>query len=128
MKRLPESELEIMMIIWSSQECMSVNEILEAMVRDKDLTIGALHSYMKRLVNKGFLKCCKRGKQNVYAALVTQEEYQEIESGTVLKQLYNGSLKSFVTALYNSDQITQSDVDELREFIDSFSEKGEDMR
>lgn len=125
MKRLPESELEIMMIVWNSQETVSVNQILEQMIKDKDLTLGALHSYLKRLVNKGFLKTYKKGKQNVYEALITQTEYQEMESGTMLRQLYNGSLKTFVATLYNSDQITQEDVDELRSFIDSFSDKSE---
>lgn len=125
MKRLPESELEIMMIVWNSQEAVSVNQILEQMTKDKDLTSGALHSYLKRLVNKGFLKTYKKGKQNVYEALITQIEYQEMESGTMLRQLYNGSLKTFVATLYNSDQITQEDVDELRSFIDSFSDKSE---
>lgn len=126
MRRLPESELEIMMIVWNSSEAVSVNHILEQMTKDKDLTLGALHSYLKRLVNKGFLTTCKKGKQNVYEALITQTEYQEMESGTILKQLYNGSLKTFVATLYNSDQITQEDVDELRSFIDSFSSKMED--
>ncbi|MBO5088592.1 MAG: BlaI/MecI/CopY family transcriptional regulator [Lachnospiraceae bacterium] len=126
MRRLPESELEIMMIVWNSSEAVSVNRILEQMTKDKDLTLGALHSYLKRLVNKGFLITRKRGKQNVYEALITQTEYQEMESRTILKQLYNGSLKTFVATLYNSDQITREDVDELRSFIDSFSDKSED--
>ena len=125
MRRLPDSELEIMMIVWNSSEAVSVNQILEQMTKDKDLTLGALHSYLKRIVKKEFLQTNKKGNQNVYEALITQAEYQEKESGTILKQLYNGSLKTFVATLYNSDQITQEDVDELRSFIDSFSSKKE---
>jgi predicted transcriptional regulator len=74
-------------------------------------------------VEKGFLKCYKQGKQNVYEAIVTEEEYQQEESSSVLKKLYGGSLKNFVAALYNSEQLTKKDIVEVREFIETFDKK-----
>jgi predicted transcriptional regulator len=123
MKRLPESELDIMIIVWSTEGPVSVTYILEKLNADKKLTISALHSYLRRLVEKGFLKCYKQGKQNVYEAIVTEEEYQQEESSSVLKKLYGGSLKNFVAALYNSEQLTKKDIVEVREFIETFDKK-----
>ena len=125
MKRLPESELDIMLIIWKRGRAVSVNEILEIINTERELTLSALHSYMRRLVEKGFLKCFKKGKQNYYEALVTEAEYRQDESGSVLRKLYGGSLKNFVAALYDSDQITMQDIEEMKEYLDQFGKDGD---
>lgn len=123
MKRLPESELDIMIIVWQNKGPITVNDILERVNSEKKLTLSALHSYLRRLVEKGFLTCYKQGKQNAYEALVTETEYQQEESGSVLQKLYGGSLKNFVAALYSSEQITRQDIEEMKAFIQQFDEK-----
>lgn len=63
-KRLPESELDIMLAVWTAEGEISAPEILSAL--DRPLTASALHSYLKRLEEKGFLSCRKEGKTNLY--------------------------------------------------------------
>ena len=55
MIKLPESELEVMLILWEKNgEEMSVNEVWEALNGQKKITMGALHSYLNRLEEKGY--------------------------------------------------------------------------
>ena len=51
--RLPESELDIMLVIWDLGGQAAAPDILEAL--ERPLTASALHSYLKRLEEKGYL-------------------------------------------------------------------------
>lgn len=116
LSRLPESELDIMLAVWSLGGDASAPSIGAALGRD--LTASALHSYLKRLEDKGFLRRRKEGKVNVYTALVSESEYQSAESGSVLDKLYNGSLKNFAAALWDGGKLSQDDVSELRSYLE----------
>lgn len=120
--RLPESELDVMLAVWRRGGRSTAPEIGEALGRP--LTASALHSYLKRLEEKGYLSCEKEGKVNRYTALITEEDYRENEGGAVLDRLYGGSLKTFAAALWDGGKLSQADVDELRAFLDQL-ERGE---
>lgn len=114
--RLPESELDVMLVVWKHEGEVSAPEIGEGLGRE--LTASALHSYLKRLAEKGFLACRKAGKVNVYTALVTEVDYRRSESGAVLEKLYGGSLKTFTAALWDGGQLSQDEVSELRSYLE----------
>ena len=61
-KSLPESELDIMLVVWKAEGPISAPKIMERL--ERRLTASALHSYLKRLEEKGFLVCEKAGKTN----------------------------------------------------------------
>lgn len=114
--RLPESELDVMLAVWKRGGEASAPEIGEGLGRA--LTASALHSYLKRLEEKGFLACRKAGKVNVYTALVTESDYRRAESGAVLEKLYDGSLKNFAAALWDGGKLSGDEVRELRSYLE----------
>ena len=105
-KRLPESELDIMLVVWAGEGGITAPAILEGL--ERPLTASALHSYLKRLEEKGFLACEKRGKVNYYTPTVSQEEYQRSEGRSILRKLYGGSLSRFAAALYDGERVAPS--------------------
>lgn len=115
-KNLPDSELDIMLAVWGSQGAATAPAILEAL--EKPLTASALHSYLKRLEEKGFLRCEKEGRVNRYTALISEEEYRRHAGGAVLEKLYEGSLKTFAAALWDGGKLSEADLDELRAYLD----------
>lgn len=115
-KSLPESELDIMLAVWQGEGPVSAPAILEAL--EKPLTASALHSYLKRLEEKGFLRCEKEGRVNRYLPLVSEEAYRRSEGGAVLEKLYEGSLKTFAAALWDGGSLSREDVSELKNFLD----------
>lgn len=115
-KSLPDSELDIMLVVWRAGKPVSAPCILEAL--EKPLTASALHSYLKRLEEKGFLACEKDGRVNCYTALIPEEEYRRHAGGAVLDKLYDGSLKTFAAALWDGGKLSQAEVDELRDYLD----------
>ena len=121
-RHLPESELDIMLVIWNNPQAVSAPAILEGL--EKPLTASALHSYLKRLEEKGFLSCTKRGKMNTYTALVTREEYQRSAGSSMLKKLYNNSLSHFAAALYDGKQMKKEELEELQALLNRLSGEG----
>lgn len=124
MKRLPESELEIMMIIWRHDGPVNRMEIEEHL--NKDVAAPTILSFLNRLEAKGFVRVEKVGKVNWYTPLVKEEEYLQKESKNILQKMYRNSLKNFVTALYDGDGLSAQDMDELRAFLEEKSAKKKD--
>lgn len=124
MKRLPESELEIMMIIWRHDGPVNRMEIEEHL--KKDVAAPTILSFLNRLEAKGFVRVEKIGKVNWYTPLVKEEEYLQKESKNILQKMYRNSLKNFVTALYDGDGLSAQDMDELRVFLEEKSAKKQD--
>ena len=82
---------------------------------------NTVNTYLTRLCEKGFLSSRREGRNNLYTPLVSKDRYLEFESRSVLKRLYGGSLGSFVAALNAEKPLEQSEIDELRQFLDDMS-------
>ena len=119
MKRLPESELEIMMIIWQYDRAVNRMEIEEHL--QKEVAAPTILSFLNRLEKKGFVKVEKEGKINWYTPLIKEEEYLQKESRNILQRMYQNSVKNFVTALYDGDGLSDRELQELKAFIEEKS-------
>ncbi|MCM1122956.1 MAG: BlaI/MecI/CopY family transcriptional regulator [Eubacterium sp.] len=119
MKRLPESELEIMMIIWKYNRPVNRMEIEKHL--KKEVAAPTILSFLNRLEAKGFVSVEKVGKINWYTPLVKEDEYLQKESRNILQKMYQNSLKNFVTALYDGDGLSAQDIEDLKSFIEEKS-------
>lgn len=116
-QRLPDSELDVMLILWNNHPPMSRAEIEEILNEKKALSPTTILTLLSRLEKKGFVSVEKQGKTNLYTPLVEQEEYQQGESQNLLEKLYGNSLKKFVSSLYNGRKLDSEDIRELSELI-----------
>ena len=117
MKKLPESELEIMLIIWDAGEkAVTSDYILERI--DRGWTKTTLLNLLSRLSARGFVSCEKEGRHNVYTPLVDRDKYLQEESRSFLKRMYRNSLTKMVASLYDGDSVTKADLEELKAFIE----------
>lgn len=122
-KRLPESELDIMLVVWKHGGAITAPAILAGL--ERPLTASALHSYLKRLEEKGFLSCAKDGKVNAYTALIPQEEYRKTAGKSLLEKLYGGSLARFAASLYDGEPVGREELAELQTLLDELREGAE---
>lgn len=117
MKRLPDSELEIMLIIWDLNKPVTRFEIEEQLDSERKLSPTTVLSFLSRLQEKGFLEVQKAGKNNVYIPLIEKEQYMQTESRNILKRLYQNSAKNFLAALYDGDSLSEEEMKELEDYI-----------
>lgn len=116
-KRLPDAEFTVMKAIWSLNSPITTNEITNKLA-DMSWKPQTLLTVLKRLSEKGFLNIIKEGKQHQYKVLITEDEYLEIETGSFLKRYAGNSIGALVKTLYSEGELTQDDIDELRDILD----------
>ena len=116
-KRLPESELEIMQIIWKKSAPVSRVDIEQALQETHPLAPTTILTLLTRLCEKGFLSLKKGGRSNLYEPLITEKEYLAAESRSFLDRVFHGSVASFATALCDSG-VTKEELEELRRLLE----------
>ena len=125
--RLPDSELDIMLVLWKYEPPMTRIEIERVVNEKKALAPTTILSLLTRLEKKNFVKVTKQAKMNLSTPLISQEEYQQSESKSVLEKLYGNSLKKFVASLYQGKKMNQDDIKELHDFLEELEDKEEDL-
>ena len=118
MKKLPDSELEIMLIIWEYDRPVTRFEIESKLDEERKLSPTTILSFLSRLQEKGFLDVRKEGKNNIYSAIIPKESYTQTESKNMLKKLYKNSVKNFLAALCDGNNLSEKDLQELEEYIE----------
>lgn len=112
-KKLPETEFEIMKVVWSKEPPVTTNTIMKQLGNEKDWKIQTVVSLMKRLIERGFLGSEKAGKERQYYPLITRDEYLQMETGNFFRQYHDGSVLNLINTLYDGDTVTDDDIEEL---------------
>lgn len=114
MKRLPDTELEVIKALWDSGP-----DTPRTALEDKLSSFGwapnTVNTYLTRLVKKGFVSVEHKRTGNLYTALVSRDEYQAFDSRATLSQLY-GSPRNFVAALAR-EGLNKDELDDLRRLL-----------
>ena len=124
-QRLPESELDIMLVLWNGPPPMTRPEIEKVINTKKNLAPTTILSLLTRLEAKNFVEVTRQGKMNLYTPLVSQADYQSHESRSVLEKLYGNSLKKFVTSLYQGKKISSEEIQDLSDFLKELDDREE---
>jgi predicted transcriptional regulator len=117
MKKLPDTEFEIMKVVWANEPPITTNMIMEQLGNKKKWKAPTVISLMSRLVERGFLRTEKTGKERIYFPLVTKQEYLKFETGNFMKQYHENSFLSLVNTLYAGKQLSDSDLEELMNWL-----------
>lgn len=118
-KRLGDAELEIMMTIWDAKSSLTSVQIREKLDSNRGWAMSTLMTSLSRMVDKGFLTCDKSTGINVYTPLVEEADYKLQESQSFLEKMYGNSFPSMITTLYNKKAINESDIEELRNLLNT---------
>lgn len=117
MKKLPDTEFEIMKVVWANKPPITTNMVMEQLGNERGWKAPTVISLMLRLVEKGFLRTEKNGKERIYFPLVGKEDYLEFETGNFMKQYHENSFLSLVNTLYDGKKLNDSDIDELMKWV-----------
>lgn len=113
MKKLPDAEFDIMKVVWANEPPITTNTIMEHLGREREWKAQTVISLMLRLVERGFLRTEKHGKERTYFPLVSREDYLKFETGNFIKQYHESSFLNLVNTLYDDKALSETDIDEL---------------
>lgn len=125
MIQLSDAELEIMKIIWENPEEITLFPYImeELAARGKPCQKNTLIVLLSRLINKGFLSAKKIGRRNEYTTLVSETEYQTVQTKNFLEKIYEGKVKGLVSNLISGDLLADEEYEELKKLLEEGREK-----
>ncbi len=119
-KRLPDTELEVMQAIWACKSPVARVDI-EMLLKDTHpMAMTTLLTILTRLAEKEFIRIEKVSRSARYYPLVSQQEYLAEQSKNFISKLCGGNLSTFAMALCDSG-LSKEDLAELRVLLDKDS-------
>jgi predicted transcriptional regulator len=115
-KRLPDAEFEVMKVIWNNTPPVTTLEIMDKLELNnwKPQTVLTM---LVRLIEKGFLKSERVGRERNYTPIIQKQDYMRIETGDFVKRYGGNSVGSLVKALYDDQNLSQDDLRELKNWL-----------
>ena len=119
-----DAELEIMKIVWGNPEKVTLfSYIMDGLsARGKPCQKNTLIVILSRLINKGFLSAKKIGRHNEYTTLVSEAEYQTVQTKNFLDKIYEGNAKGLVSNLILGDLLTDEEYEDLKKMLEKGKE------
>ena len=118
MKKLPDAEFEIMKVVWANEPPITTNIIMQQLGNEREWKAQTTISLMSRLVERGFLRTEKNGKERTYFPLVSKENYLKFETSNFIRQFHDNSFLNLVTTMYGDKALTDEDIDELLQWME----------
>jgi len=116
MKKLPDAEFNVMKIVWASKPPITANLIMQEHGNKEGWKVQTAISLLLRLVERGFLRTEKNGKERTYFPIVNKEDYLKFETGKFIKEFHDNSVLNFINTMYNDKALDDNDIDELLEW------------
>ena len=113
--KISDSELEIMRVLWREQRPLKVSEFSDELEQTKGWNKSTTNTLVTRLRDKGLIEPAERYGVARYIPLITEDEYILAEEKTLLDRF--GSAKKLAIAMVRNKHLTDSDIDELREYF-----------
>lgn len=117
MKKLPDAEFEIMKVVWANEPPITTSIIMEQLGKEKEWKAQTIITLLLRLVERGFVRTEKNGKERNYFPLIAKEDYLKFETGDFMKRFHENSFTSLVAMLYDGKKLKDSDLDELMKWL-----------
>jgi len=117
LKKLPGAEFEVMKTIWANEPPVTTNLLMEQLGNRKGWKLQTLITLLLRLVDRGFVRTEKNGKQRTYYPLVDKERYLEFETSSFIERFHDHSIVSLVNTLYDGKDLNASDLDALSRWL-----------
>ena len=116
-RRLPDSELEVMQAIWTCTSPVARTDIEQCLKDKHPMALTTLLTLLGRLAEKGFIRVEKNGRSSRYIPLVGQQEYLASQSKRFFDKLCGGNVITFANALCDSG-LSREEIEELRSLLE----------
>lgn len=118
---LSQTEYELMEYFWSSDEKKNYKQIFEFFntEKGKNWKKQTLSSFLKILQDKELIKCDTSGKKYLYYPTCTKDEHIHMWVRRLVSGSFENSMKQFLVAFSGGDRLSDRDVAELKEYLDS---------
>lgn len=125
-RELTASEALIMKAIWDAGEDMAKMKLQEILKQQygKDYAMTTISTFLMNLVNKGYIKIYRIGKQSYIHVRKSEEEFKESQILKQKKFWYSDKASDLICAVFKStkkSELTKEDTDRIRSMLDEWT-------
>jgi len=105
-----------MRVIWEAGCELPIADIRKTLEQTSKWETSTIKTLIRRLCEKGVVLVTKK-EVFYYKPLVSETEYNEYTTQSLIDRLYSGSAKKLVASLLGSKKLGDSDIEELRDLF-----------
>lgn len=114
--KISNAEWKVMKIIWDNSEITSA-DVVQALKDKVDWKPATVKSLINRLLKKKVISFNKLGNEYYYFPLISEDKCIKLESQSFINKVFNGSIKSMVLNFIESKEMSEADLEELKEIL-----------
>lgn len=115
--RLPEAEFEVMSMIWKNTPPTTTTMLMKQLGNDKGWKLQTLITLLNRLIERGFLRSEKLGKERTYYPCIDHEEYIRYETALFVERYHDNSIFQLISAFSGNNKLSKEEIDELSSWL-----------
>lgn len=119
---LTQAEWLLMEQLWT-QSPQTGRELTFTMQAQTGWSRSTTLTLLRRLTEKGAVRCDAQGKTNVFLPAVARADAAAQQTRDLLGRVYHGSLSLLVSAMAQQQALTQAEIDELYALLHDMEEK-----
>lgn len=114
---LTEAQREIMETVWELGE-VTVSDVHDRIAQHREVARNTVQTLMVRLEEKGWLQHVQRGRKFVYSAAKTRSKSLGARVAHMVDFMFAGSPEQMVNALLEHRELSDSELQNIRELIE----------
>ena len=123
-EKIAGSEVEVLEILWQAGRPLPVAPIRTQLEKERGWDASTVKTLLRRLCDKGAVAVEKR-EVFYYRPLLEREEYRRWSARSLLDRVFRGNARDLIASLVEEDQLSEADLEELREILYAKGEQDE---
>ena len=113
-----DSEYRFCLILWENEPVTS-RDLVKLCEQQLNWKRSTTFTVIRRLSERGIIK----SENAVVTSLVSKDQVRLTNAEEVIQTKFEGSLPLFVNTFFNSQKLSEKDVEEIRHMIDQYKEQ-----
>ena len=111
--KITDSEVEVIRVLWEAGCELPIADIRKTLEKTSKWETSTIKTLLRRLCEKGVVLATKR-EVFYYKPLVSEKEYNEYTTQSLIDRLYSGSAKNLIASLLGNKKLDNAEIEELR--------------
>jgi BlaI family transcriptional regulator, penicillinase repressor len=116
--KISEAESKVLEVFWRADKPLSAEDVVAAMVNDREWSAGTIRTFLTRLVKKKALTAKPDGRRYLYSPQIPREDYVLKQSRDLIDRLFGGRITPFITQFSERQRLSRAEIDELKRLIE----------
>ena len=123
--KLSATEENLMQYLWTAEKAF-MKDLLEA-YPDPKPAVTTVATLLKRMIEKGFVGFKEYGNSREYYPVISKTDYFANHVNGLIKNFFNNSASQFASFFTTETNLSDKELDELKEIIEREIQKKKDQ-